>query len=339
MKKRRSSRLLLIAAALLACVAVRVLWTSREVRERREVALAGVPSFPQPGQQPVRKSTANHTPPIKPLVKPRTQPAPHDNMLSFVHGAGGSVALVHVNALLNTPLFDRLRQCMPKEFAQLEGNGGGLNFSRDIDQLAMVPGGGMVMSGFFEGKPIAEQMLKNATASDQYRGATILTHNNDCTAQLGNLIVESPAGNCKDLVDRALAPTTDDAQNEVYGDVYMRTDLSALRADGTPPELRTLVDGLSGMTVRANVWDSVALTVEGAPLSGKDANELAQIARGAVTLVKSQLNDDQVELQALAELAKVSTDSGKLELTLALPASDLFDRFHFPCPGLADAGR
>jgi hypothetical protein len=77
----------------------------------------------------------------------------------------------------------------------------------------------------------------------------------------------------------------------------MRTDLAGLRADGTPPELRTLVDGLSGMTVRANVWDSVALTVEGAPVSGKDANELAQIARGAVTLVKSQLNDDQVELQ------------------------------------------
>jgi hypothetical protein len=40
-----------------------------------------------------------------------------------------------------------------------------------------------------------------------------------------------------------------------------------------------------------------------------------------------------VELGTLANLAKVSTEGGKLELNLAVPAQDLFERFHFPCEG------
>jgi ATPase subunit of ABC transporter with duplicated ATPase domains len=54
---------------------------------------------------------------------------------------------------------------------------------------------------------------------------------------------------------------------------------------------------------------------------------------GAVALVKGRLDEDQVELQTLADLAKVSTEGGKIELNLALPAQDLFERFHFPCEG------
>ena len=47
--------------------------------------------------------------------------------------------------------------------------------------------------------------------------------------------------------------------------------------------------------------------------------------------MKSQLDDEDVELRALADFAKVAPSTDKLQIDMALPAQDLFDRFHFPC--------
>ena len=342
MKKRRDVRLLVAALVLLVAGALWVIWSSRRDVERREATLAGVPKFPEPGQLPHRgapppmlKQAAAAPPP------PQRQPAAkHDSMMSFVQAPGASVALVHVNALFNTPVFDRLRQCLPKEFGFLDKQGKqiGVDVSQDVDQVAVAPGG-MAITGFFEGKPVAEKMIGSVATSEQYQGATIFTGpKGACAAQQGNLVVVSQEGDCRGLLDRARAPTPEDSASQVYGDVYMRTDLAALRRPDAPPEVRTLADGLSGLTLRANVWDSIAVSMEGQPVSGKDASDLASIARGGLGLVKGQLDDRQVELQALAELASVNTEHGKLELNLALPVNDLFDKLHFPCPGMADAG-
>src|SRR5206468_10125732 len=124
--------------------------------------------------------------------------------------------------------------------------------------------------------------------------------------------------------DRALAPPPPDAAEQLYGDVYLRTDLAPFRVQDAPPEIRTLVDNLDGLTFRANVWDSVAVSVEGSPRAGRSVADLQQMAKGAVSVLKGQIDEDQVELQTLAELAKVSTDSGKLQIDLAVPAQDLF---------------
>ena len=338
MKRRRGAGLLIAAALLLACVVGWLSWSSRAVRVRREATLAGVPSFPQPRQELAPRKSA-----VRPAQPPQVQPArPHlrqDSMLSFVHGSSGTVTLIHINALFNTPLAERFRQCMPRAFQELETGGPvkGVDLTRDLDQVAMVPGG-YVITGFFKDTSIADQLMKPGAVRDEYRGATVVSNHGECVAQLGNLVVVASAGECQGLLDRALAPTPDSAQDEIYGDLYMRSDLASLHTDSTPAALKPLVDGLSGLTVRANVWDSVALSIEGSPVSGKDANDLAQMARGAVELFKSQLDDDQVELQALTELAKVSTGSGKLEMNLAVPVADLFDKLHIPCPGMADAG-
>jgi hypothetical protein len=339
--KRRRPGLLLLAALLLAGAAGWVLWSSREVSQRREATLAGVPAFPEPHQPPAQRRVA-HASRLKPapLPPPRpVSPSRQDGMLSFVSGAKGTVALVHVNALFNTPLFERLRLCLPKDFGEIQtgtANALGIDLTRDVDRVALAQGG-LVMSGFFEGKPVAEQSMGQGATGDSYRGASLFSKDGHCAAQLGNLVVFSQVDDCRGLIDRALQPTPDEAQDEIYGDLYLRSDLQQLR-QGASPAVQPLLDGLSGMTLRANVWDSVALSFEGSPASGKDAEELARIARGAVQLAKSQLDEDQVELQTLADLAKVRTQAGKLQLDLALPANDLFDRLHFPCPGMADAG-
>ena len=333
--KRRDLRLVIIALLLLAIPVLYVWWNSRAVQERREKTLAGVPQFPAPHQAPRRKPF--------PVAAPRPQEAPrpsikvagqHDPMASFVLAPSSGAALVQVNALFNTPLFERLRQCMPEQFGALDrlGRTLGIDLACDLDRVALTPGG-VAMSGFFEGKPVAESMMGPGATSENYRNAVIFSNHNHCAAQLGNLVVSSETGDCRALIDRSLTPTPASASDELYGDVFARSDLAPFRTAEAPPEVRALLDGLDGLTLRANVWDSVALTVEGTPSKGHDARDLMQMAKGAVALAKGQLDEDQVELQTLAELAKVSTETGKLELNLALPVQDLFDRMHLPCPG------
>jgi hypothetical protein len=256
-------------------------------------------------------------------------------MTSFVLGPGPGAALIQVNALFNTPLFDRLRQCLPEQFGAIDklGTRLGLDLAYDLDRIGLSEDG-VAMSGFFEGKPVAESMIGPGADRAEYRGSAIFTRNGHCAAQLGNLVVSSQqqGADCRALIDRALAPTPANASDDLYGDVFLRSDLAGFReASDAPPAFRALVDGLDGITLRANVWDSVALTVEAAPRGGRSSKELAQMAAGAMALIKGQLEEDQVELQTLADLAKVSTESGKLEVYLALPAQDLFDRFKFPC--------
>jgi hypothetical protein len=338
MKNRgRDLRLLALALLLLAIPLAYYLWNSHSVQQRREATLAGVPQFPAPHQAPRRKPFPAPAAPKE--VRPPPTPAPaakkQDPMTSFVLAPGSGAALIQVNALFNTPLFERLRQCLPEQFRALDKMGRtlGVDLAYDVDRIGLSQEG-VAMSGFFEGKPLAESMIGPGADRAEYRGATIFTRNGHCAAQQGNLVVSSQqqGGDCRALIDRALAPTPANAGDELYGDVFMRSDLAGLRdAADVPPAMHALLDGLEGITLRANVWDSVALTVEAAPRSGRSPSELAQMALGAMALVKGQLEEDQVELQTLAELAKVSTESGKLELNLALPAQDLFDRFHFPC--------
>ena len=334
---KRDLRLTIAAVILLAIPLAWYLWSSRSVEKRREVTLAGVPQFPAPHQAPRQRPFpvgSPRPPPPPPRAAPASGPEKHDPMASFVLQPGSGAGMVQVNALFNTPLFDRLRECLPQQFGALDrlGEKLGVDLTRDVDRIGLSPDG-IAMSGFFEGKPIAEAMIGQPDSSEDYRGARILTADRRCVAQMGNLILSSQTGDCRALVDRSLAPTPDDAGDQLYGDVFLRSDLSGLRAEDAPPQIRALMDAVSGVTLRANVWDSVALTIEGAPRPGRDPRDLSQMAQGALTAVKSQIEEDQVELQTLADLAKVSTDSGKLELNLALPAQDLFDRFKFPCPG------
>jgi hypothetical protein len=341
-KRARDLRLLALAALLLVASAVYLALSTRSVERRREAVLERVPEFPAPNQPASHRRPAREAPRAKPPVPPPVAPPPaaparQDPILSFALGSGsGNVAVVHVNALLNTPLFDRLRQCMPRDFAGMDdlGRNLGFDFSRDVDRIAFVPGG-MAMSGFFEGKPVAQAMAGPDARRDDYGGAAIYTHpsGDECIAQLSNLVVMGQSDNCRALVDRALAPTPPAAEEDVYGDLFLRTDLEPFRQGEASGSLRALLDGLSGLTVRANVWDSVALTLSGTPQAGRNVRDLAQMARGAIALAKNQLDDDAVEYRALADLARVGDDPDRLQIDLALPAQDLFDRLHFPCPG------
>ena len=213
----------------------------------------------------------------------------------------------------------------------------GVDLERDVDRLA-VSADGMAMSGFFEGKPIARTIAGYWPDAEErpYRGQSIWISRHAGIAQVGNVVVAGTADSMERLVDRALDPPPQGADpNDVYGDVFMRSDLTDLRrsAGGSSDPVQAMLDGLSGVTVRANVWDMVALSIEGKPQAGRSVADLAAMARGAISLAREQLDPSEVELATLAELAKVTGSGEAVNIDLALPMNDIFDKLHFPCPG------
>jgi hypothetical protein len=346
MKQRdRRDAFTLAAAALLLAAGAFLYWVYTErARERREQTLTGVPEFPRPGQTQVRRP-----PPVKiaqqqlqaaaPLPAPEPRRPPRDKLTAFALAPGKRVAVVQVNALLNSPLWSRIKECSPEGFDRVrEGIAAfGIDFERDIDRVALVPGG-LAVSGFFEGKELAPQLAERwgGAQPQRYRDQTLYKGEHTCVAQLGTLLVAGDPDQCEGLVDRALdgAPPQD-AEQELYGEIYARTDLGELKqeASGQGDLYAALVKQLDSVTLRANVWDQVAVTLDGQPSGGGSAGELAAMARGLLSLARSQIGEDDVELRALAELAQVRAEDGKLSLDLAMPVNDLFDKLHLPCPG------
>jgi hypothetical protein len=344
---RRDLRTAALAVVLLAACGALWLWMSSDARSRRENVLARVPAFPERGQPegPRRVQVPAQPRPRPAPVAPPPEPRKPDAMTAFVLSPASTVALVNVNALLNTPLFARVRECLPARFSEAEEQMRklGLDLDRDVDRVAML-GDGMAMSGFFEGKPVARTIAERWGQMEErtYRGQTVLEGPGSAAVQMGNLVLLGSRARIDALVDRVLDPPPSGADpGEVYGDIFVRSDLAALRGDsasrrGTSREsdaIAAVLQGLSGVTLRANVWDSVALSLEGKPASGASVAELGSMARGALSLARQQLDQDDVELSALAELAKVRDGKDGLLVDLALPAADLFDKLHFPCPG------
>jgi hypothetical protein len=352
-RRKRDLRTAGAAILLLAICGAAWLWLSAAATERREKVLASVPAFPARGQEPQPRplrparapdETAQARPaPLRPPDPVR--PAIADPITSFVLKPARYVALVHVNALLNTPLFTRIKECVPADWRQItEGMAElGIDVEHDVDRLAMMSDG-MALSGFFRDKPIAQNIASQWSSVEEgsYRGQRLWLSPDMGVAQVGNLLVVGPRDSMERLLDRALdpAPAGTDPQ-DIYGDVFVRTDLKGLYGSGSqgggpagaPDAMRAILEGLSGVTVRANVWDMVALSLEGKPQAGRDPRDLARIARGAISLVREQLDPSDVELATLASLAKVDSSKDGLQMDLALPAGDLFDKLHIPCPG------
>ena len=351
----RDLRTLATAAAVLALSGAAWVWMSRSAAERRANVLASVPAFPARGQErrPRSASTGNAPRTVDPRRSdpPRAaepvRPAKPDPLTSFVLKPSHTVGLVHVNALLNTPFFDRIRECLPEQWGQfMEGAARmGIDFERDVDRLALTAGG-MALSGFFEGKPIARNIASNWPELEQreYRGASIWLSRGMGIAQVGNLLLMGPRDSMESLLDRAVDPPPEGADpQDIYGDVFMRSDLSDFRGSANGPSspdvMRAIVDGLNDVTVRANVWDTVAVSIEGQPQRGRSVADLAAMARGAISLAREQLDPSDVELATLAELAKVNGADDALKIDLALPMNDIFDKLHFPCPGAQGQGQ
>jgi hypothetical protein len=340
-RKRWHSDLRLLGVALVLLLLAGAGWWSSKAtaREERAEALAGLPPFPSQHLAHERPAAAA---PAQPQAALAPKPAARDRLAAFATAPAANLAVIQVNALIHTPLFAKLKACLPEMFSQLADAGGlGLNLERDVDRVALIPGG-IAVSGTFD-PHLAERLAAGSGASGKarYRDAELYaTPGDGCFAQLGSLVFIGAAGGCEALVDRALdTPESPQSSEVLESDLYTRTDLAALRngaaqdssADG---QLAPILQGLGGLTLKANVWDDVALSLDGTPKAGEKSHleELAALARFSVEAGKLSSSEDPA-WTALLEKATVDVRGGHLQIDLALPAEALFERLQLPCVG------
>lgn len=345
-RTRKDGQTVLIALLVFALMGGAGWWMSRSLRKQQEEVLATVPAFPSKEDPPKERRrppdpiAVSAPPPVTPTPSASPVPRPPDALTRFAMQPSKSVALVEVNAIVNTPFFERLQECypIPEDSPDRQPP---FDWRRDVDRVAMTDHG-MIMSGFFDDKLVASWMTnRNGHATQrEYRGFVIFDLGAQSSAQRGSIVMTGPANEMNAMIDRVLDPAPADAATaDVYGDVYFRSDMQGFRTElgenaqeGQNRVLDSIFERLDGVTLRANVWDSVALTLDGAPRNGQSIEGLASVIRGALSVAKNQIDSDDVRLSVLSELAKVDTDDKGIKLNLAVPVADLFDKFHFPCP-------
>jgi len=336
----RSDLRLLGLALVLVLLAGAGWWSSKATaREERAAVLARLPPFPSEHLAHERPTSA---PPAQPQAAPAPKPKATDRLAAFATAPTANLAVIQVNALLHTPLYAKLKACLPEQFSQLADAGGlGLNLERDVDRVALIPGG-IAVSGTFD-PHLAERLAAGSGGSGKgrYRDAELYSTPSDgCFAQLGSLVFLGAAGGCEALVDRALdTPESPQSSEVLESDLYTRTDLASLR-DGLAQDssddrqIAPILRGLGGLTLKANVWDDVALSLDGTPRAGEKSHleDLAAMARFSVEAGKLSAAEDPA-WSALLEKANVGVRGGHLQLDLALPAEALFERLQLPCVG------
>ena len=296
-RTRRDGQTVLVAVIVLALMGLAGWWMSRSVRKQHEEVLASVPAFPSKDEPPKERrrppDPALVAPPPAAPTNPTASPAPRppDALTRFVMQPSKSVGLVEVNAIVNTPFFDRVMECYPMPKDGPTGKPP-FDWKKDIDRIAFTDKG-MLISGFFDEKgPFDwfEAASEGESRRREYRGFSVLDVGVQSIARKGSLLLSGSASDINGLIDRVIdPPPADQVTTDVYGDVYFRSDMSTLqqglnrnRDAGENQVLDSILERLDGVTLRANVWDSVALTLDGAPRNGQSIEGLASVIRGAL---------------------------------------------------------
>jgi hypothetical protein len=334
-----------IAILLLCAMGAWWLSLSRHATREREEILARIPAFPKRGDPPRERPHPTHQPvvasvaPAKP--EPRKSSAPKlDAARRFILNAkpGATVQLIHLNALLNAPFIRKLDKCFPPEELAAPADGG-IDFTRDVDTIASV-GDATIATGFFGDNPDVSQFGCRDAAPSQstYRGFRIVHCDGKDLAVESSMIVDAtgPDSNIQGLVDQALdAPSNGDGADDIYGDIFMRTNPSGFAPPANPSSTGALINAALSKaqtaTMRANVWDSVALTVDAVPEQGTSAGDLAAAANAALATARSVVDDEDIPLSTYAELAKVAAQNDQMHVDLALPTDELVTQLNGIC--------
>lgn len=338
-QRRVDVRMLSVAVILLCCVGFWWLTLSGNATRERERIRSTVPAFPQ---RPAVVSTPPQTSiaraaPGRNITSSQLTASPIVQRFILNSGKSGVAGMVHLNALLNAPFVRKLNQCFDtKELEGAADGGSGFQPQRDIDEVSFTDDG-MLATGFFDGTPESAGFhCPQSGDPESYRGFTIY-HCASHVAYAGqqSAIIEG-SDNIKTLIDRATdAPPADADPGDIYGDMYWRMDTSDMGQTPGADMTETMIDAalaqLTNVRIRANVWDSVALSAEARPSENQTAQDAATSLQGVLGLVRSQINENDVETSTFAELAQVSSDGARVHMNLALPADMLADKLNNMC--------
>jgi hypothetical protein len=342
---------ILLAVGLLAAMGGWWLYLSHNARIEREHVLASVPDFPKRGEPPRERRPAAARPRVTPPAKTATaivatapKPAPTLSAAQrFVlnNDRHTTAGLLQFNALMNAPLIEKLDKCFPRNQLQAIGRDAGFDVTRDIDTIAFT-GKAEIITGFFGDNPqdtgLGCEPNEQTSPPTTYRGFTVMRCGNSTMAFQSSVFLnaDDPSVDMNSLIDKALDPPPSGADaDDVYGDIYMRIDPSDASTGHSSNRFDTLLNAVlaqaSGLTLRANVWDSVALTMEADPSQGTSPSDLAATTNAAIALARDSVDGEDVALSTYADLAKVQVQNGKLNVNVALPTDKLVEELNGVC--------
>ncbi|MFO0599776.1 MAG: hypothetical protein U0228_30995 [Myxococcaceae bacterium] len=332
--KRLHSRDVALAAVFLIGLgtAALVWWLDREdFRQQQQETLAGLPPFPS--QPDAGQMMWQHA---KELDAGRLPGVNAEPLVAVALSERDNVAVIQVNALANTPFFTRLRRCLPN--VSDAGTPLGLDWEHAVDRVALVPGG-VAISGAF----LADEAARIAggwgdAGVTEYRGARVYDGAEGCVAQVGTTLLSGARGQCQGLVDRASAPTNDPrrAEEVLSSDVYAHTNLSGLAAvpEANDPTMQRVLDSVNDLTLRANVWDQAALTIDATPRNaGAGRGSTWEALELAVATAELTSRDDPKWSALMSKTRRDIDKQGVLHLDVAVPPESLLERLSLPCLG------
>jgi hypothetical protein len=336
-------RTISLAVMLLSGLGIWWLLLSHSANRERARIRAHVPAFPQrrappaaPAPAPPPATVASAPQPRDIVASQRTaSPVMQRFLLNNQHAEVSG--MVHLNTLLNAPFIHKLNRCFEeRELERIADGGSGFQPQRDIDELSFTDEGTLV-TGSFDGTPESAGFhCQQSDPPESYRGFTIYHCGSHSTYAGQQGAILEGGQNIRKLIDQATDPPPAGADpGDIYGDMYWRLETSDLGPTPNASTAETLVDAalkqLTNVRIRANVGESVALSAEARPGGDQTAQDAATSIQGVLGAIRSQINENDVELSTFAELAQVSSDGGRVYLNLALPPDMLADKLNRIC--------
>jgi hypothetical protein len=239
------------------------------------------------------------------------------------------IMVVEWNALLNTPLIEKMMECQASESAKLFNelkDGLGLDVKNDIDRVGF-DSGTLVVSGFFQDLKLPEEFGKGSAYGDSGR---IFSQKDDdgaeaFIARVGDdiLIMEDSVDSAKAAIDRvegrgATNPTPVEEGGEIYG--VLGKSLFAGFAASEDPMQKKIAEAMQSARVRMNVDDAVSASIDATATDATQAKDLAKALGAGLSLARQQASSSgDTEMAALMEQARVEPrDDGTFAVDVAV---------------------
>jgi hypothetical protein len=262
-----------------------------------------------------------------------------DAMQRALLGPGKKGAIfMEANAIRHAPLMEKILRCREQDSADgLERLKAelGIDASRDLDRIGF-DGDVFIASGFFESLKVPPELGEGAAYGDAGRlwKETSDAGEEIVVGRLGDgMLLTGREPDVKAAIDRAEGRAESSGadelppgfgQGEIYGTVGAAF-LQSILGDSEDPIAQSVLRLVTSSTVRMSVDEDAALSLDMQAVDDKSAQDLANMVRGGLALLRSEAQSaGDEELAWLLEQARIQPrEGGRFDIDLAVPGEVL----------------
>lgn len=253
-------------------------------------------------------------------------------------GAKKGAVFVEANAIRHAPLLEKMLRCRADESADgltRMKEELGIDPLEDVDRIGF-DGDVFVASGFFKDLKVPAELGEGMAYGDKGR---IWTVEQDAGEKFtfgrlddGMLLSGADEATVKAAMDRASSPSGDTpaelpegfGQGEVYGTVGAAF-LQSVLGSSDDPVAKRVAELVTSSTIRMNVDEDAALSLDMNAVDEKSAEELSAAVGGAFAGLRMQAQQSgDAELAYLLEQARVEPQAdGRFNIDVAVPGDVL----------------